>query len=174
MPNSGKKVRQLKENINYKVNKRSLREDCIDFDYNSVCLTIVENNYKIVEGSKWLLDFGTDIKSAVKALEIIKFYKFTQQCFVGRPNPSMEYYLCNGKSPVGAFPGEDMIKFNPSAIEVKKISNRWKIVEGTHWILDFESNETEALEAYEIIQKYGFNKICFVGRPNPPMIYFRQ
>ena len=29
------------------------------------------------------------------------------------------------------------------------------------------------LKAFEIIQRYGFNKICFVGRPNPVMTYFR-
>jgi hypothetical protein len=150
------------------------KEDCISIDYSKVSLALIGNRYKIVQGTMWLLDFGMDIASATKALNIIKFYKFTQQCFVGRPNPSMQYYLCNSTSPVGAFSGEDAIGFNPSAIKVKKINNSWKIVEGSHWIMDFASSETEALTAFAIIQKYGFNKICFVGRPNASMTYFRQ
>ena len=152
----------------------TLVEDCILIDYSKVSMVLIENRYKIVQGTMWLLDFGTDRTSASKALDIIRFYKFTSQCFVGGPKPPMQYYLCNGMSPVGVFPGEDAIGFNPSAITVEKINNSWKIVEGTHYIMDFGSSETDAQKAYSIIQKYGFNKICFVGRPNPPMMYFRR
>ena len=54
------------------------------------------------------------------------------------------------------------------------MSGRWKIVEGSHWIPDLSSSEQEARAAYEIIQKYGFQCICFVGRPNASMPYFRR
>ncbi len=154
--------------------RASLDEDCIPFNYNNIQVTKVGGRWKIVEGSMWLLDFGSDQTSTIKAYYIIKFYKFTSQCFVGRPDPSMEYFLSSGNSPAGSFAGEDSIGFNPSAIIVKKVNNRWKIVEGSHWIIDFGSSEAEALKALAIIQKYGFNKICFVGRPNPPMTYFRR
>lgn len=160
-----------------------LEKNSIPFDYNRISIASTIDGYQIVQGSRWLLNFKTDIASAIKALEIIKFYKFTHQCFVGNgiiDEPSMLYYLCNGKSPVGEFSGEDAVHFNLSKIEVKQIDGRWKIVEGSHWIMDFntskieEINEKEATQAFAIIQKYGFTKICFVGRPNPPMIYFRQ
>lgn len=67
---------------------------------------------------------------------------------------------------------EDCIGFNPDKIEVKKIGNRWKIVEGDHWITDFGNKGDEANNALKIIKKYGFNRICFVGRPDPSMTYF--
>jgi len=121
-----------------------------------------------------MLYFGKDTTSARKALDIIKFYKFTHQCFVGRPNAPMQYFLCNGKSPTGAYPGEDAIGFNPSAVVAKKVGTSWKIAEGDNWLMDFASNEANALKALAVIQKYGFNKICFVSRPNPSMMYFRR
>jgi len=161
-------------NVNFQLRRTPPAEDCLPIDYSKVSVALIGNRYKIVQGAAWLLDFGTDQASADKALNIIKFYKFTSQCFVGRPNPSMQYFLCNGASPAGAFPGEDAIGFNPSAVTVEKINNSWKIVEGAHWILDFASNEADARKAFSIIQKYGFNRICFVGRPNPPMMYFRK
>ena len=110
---------------------------------------------------------------ARKALKIIQHYKMNRQCFVGRPDASMEYYLVDGKAPTGSLPGEDCIGFNPDKIRVRRINNRWKIVEGSHWIMDFESSEAEARLAYEIIKKYGFRFICFVGRPDPSMTYFK-
>lgn len=67
---------------------------------------------------------------------------------------------------------EDCVGFNPDKIEVKKIRGRWKIIEGKHWIMDFRSKKGEAEKAFQIIKKYGFDHICFVGRPNPSMTYF--
>jgi hypothetical protein len=43
-----------------------------------------------------------------------------------------------------------------------------------HAMLDFDQNKSEAWTALRIIWKYDFNYICFVGRPNPPMMYFRR
>lgn len=67
---------------------------------------------------------------------------------------------------------EDCVAFNPDKIEVKKIRGRWKIVEGQHWIVDFGAKEDEARKAFKIVKKYGFDHICFVGRPDPAMTYF--
>jgi len=68
-----------------------------------------------------------------------------QQCFVGRRDPSMEYYLVNGGAPGGSLRGEDCVSFNPANIEVKKVRGRWKILEGSHWILDFGNKQNEAM-----------------------------
>lgn len=152
----------------------NIGEDCLSMNYNTIRIEKINSSWKIVEGSSWLLDFGSSVYNAIQAYKIIKHYKFTSQCFVGRPGPSMKYFLSGGKAPAGPFIGEDSIGFNPSAIIVKKINGRWKIVEGSHWIMDFGGSEAEALKSFSIIQKYGFNRICFVGRPNPPMVYFRR
>jgi len=110
---------------------------------------------------------------ARQALKIIKHYKMNSQCFVGRPGPSLEYYLVNGKAPVGAMPGEDAVPFDPNNAQVTNIGGRWKIVDGTHWILDFAEKKVEADTALKIIKKYKFSYICFVGRPGASMTYFR-
>jgi hypothetical protein len=70
--------------------------------------------------------------------------------------------------------GEDAIPFNPSNLEVQRVRNRWKIVEGNHWVIDFDQHESEARQALSHILRYGFRYICFVGRPHPSMTYFRK
>ena len=67
---------------------------------------------------------------------------------------------------------EDCIGFNPENIAVKNIGGRWKLVEGNHWILDFAKQRSEADQAFQRIKQYGFDSICFVGRPDPSMTYF--
>lgn len=153
---------------------RARQEDCIAFDYRKAEVKKIGNRWKIVVGNMWLLDFGNSEEEARQSLRIIQHYQMSKQCFVGRPDPSMEYYLVGNNAPVGACVGEDCIGFNPAAITVKRVGGRWKIVEGEHWILDFGNKEDEAKSAFDIIQKYGFNKICFVGRPGPSMSYFRR
>ncbi|GEM_PF-2127581 len=149
-------------------------EDCIPFNPNIVQAQKVGSNWKVVAGSMWMLDFGANQANAQKAVEIIKYYNMDKQCFVGRPDAPMMYFTSGGKSPQGAFTGEDAISFNPANITASKIGGTWKVVDGSHSILDFGSKEAEARIAVDIIRFYGFNKICFVGRPNAPMTYFRK
>jgi len=151
-----------------------LREDKISFNPTSAVVKGIFGRWMIVAGSMRLLYFGTNRNEAAAALNVIKHYNLNQQCFVGRPRASMEYYLVNGVSPQGPIAGEDSIPINPGNIEVQRINNSWKIVDGRMWLLDFGDSEAEARTSYEIIRKYGFRYICFIGRPYPSMTYFRK
>ncbi|MCK5056423.1 MAG: hypothetical protein KAT34_07205 [Candidatus Aminicenantes bacterium] len=151
-----------------------LNEDCISFNPGNIQVKQIKGRWKIVEGSHWMFDFGSDEGEAREAYNIIKHYRMNQSCFVGRPNASFQYLLVSGKAPVGGFPGEDCVSFNPNTIKVKKINNRWKIVDGNHMMFDFGKKKKEAKLAYCIIKKYGFNRSCFVGRPNPSFSYLKK
>lgn len=154
--------------------KAASAEDCIDFDYRRARIEHINNRWKLTVGRLWLKDFGTKQAEAAQALRILRHYGMNKQCFVGRPNPSMEYYLMNNRSPSGAMSGEDCVGFNPARSVVRRINGRWKIVEGDHWIMDFGSKESEAGQALRILRHYGFTHSCFVGRPQPSLSYFRR
>lgn len=152
-----------------------LKEDIINFSYQNAQVVSANGSWKVAVGKMWLLDFGPNQQQAEQALQIIRHYRLNQQCFVGRPQPSMQYYLSNSRAPVGQFPGEDSIHFDNTKLRVVNVRNRWKIIElPSHMMLDFDQNEQEAWTALRIIWKYDFSYICFVGRPNAPMIYFRR
>ncbi len=150
------------------------KEDCLKFNPAKASVVKKNNRWKVVDGSHWLFDFGSNKAEAVKTLNIIKHYGMNQSCYVGRPDPSFKYLLVNGKTPQGAMAGEDCIKFNKNNIQVKKINNRWKIVDGSSWLFDFGSNKSEAVQAFNIIKKYGFTRSCYVGRPDPSFSYLRK
>jgi len=152
----------------------AVTEDCIPFSPANAQVVKISNSWKIVDGNHWIFDFGNNRGEADKALSIIKRYGMTRSCFVGRPDPSFQYMSINGIAPAGAMPGEDCISFNPATIEVKNIGGRWKIVDGGHFMFDFAGQESEARLAFAIIRNYGFNKSCFVGRPDPSFTYLRK
>lgn len=152
-----------------------LKEDIINFNYQNARVVSANGSWKVAADNMWLLDFGPNRQQADQALQIIQHYRLNQQCFVGRPQASMKYYLANGRAPVGPFPGEDSIYFDNTKLRVVNVRNRWKIIElPSHSMLDFDQNEAEAWIALRIIWKYDFSYICFVGRPNAPMMYFRR
>lgn len=152
-----------------------VKEDIINFSNQNVKVVQVNNRWKITANNSWLLDFAGNKNEAMKALRIIKFYKLNQMCFVGRPDPSMRYFLSSGKAPAGPMQGEDSIYFDNNKLRVRYIDNCWYIIEDDdHYLLNFDKNEDEAWTALRIIWKYDFNYICFVGRPGPSMVYFRK
>lgn len=66
---------------------------------------------------------------------------------------------------------EDCVSFNPRTIKLTSIGGRWKILDGRHSLFDFGQKKKEAQQAKRIIQHYGMNQSCFVGRPQPPFQY---
>ena len=152
------------------------KEDKISFDWKNLRIKKISNRWKIMEGtSHMMMDFGSSLREASKALGIIQRYRMNEMCFVGRPDPSMTYFLVDGKAPVGPMANEDSIAFDPSKLAVRKVGERWKIMEGTsHMMMDFGANELEARNALALIIKYEFTHMCYVGRPNPSMTYFRK
>jgi len=151
-----------------------IKEDCISFNPATAEVKNIKGDWKIVDGSHWMFSFAAKKDEADKALSIIQHYRMNQSCFVGRPGPSFQYMLASGNSPGGRLSGEDCIGFNPASAEVKYINGDWKIVDGSHWMFSFGNKENEARDSLAIINKYGFNRSCFVGRPGPSFKYLRR
>lgn len=148
--------------------------DFIPFNPKNAKVAKARRRWKIVVGNMWLLDFGASRSEADQALKVIKHYGMNSQCFVGRPHPSMEFYLVDGEAPAGAMPGEDAISFNRADVEVQYVRGSWKVVERNRWIMDFGQAQSEARQALSYILYHEFRYICFVGRPDPSMTYFRK
>jgi hypothetical protein len=153
--------------------------DCIPFNRANVAPMQIGGRWKVVEGgSHWMLDTGSSQWEAQRAVEIINHYRLASMCFVGRPrcgsiDPMMYWLNEAGRAPTGQLPGEDCIPFDRDHLAVVEIGGRWKVVEGTHWLLDFGPGEGNARAALHFIRKHRFDQICYVGRPDPSMTYFK-
>jgi hypothetical protein len=106
-------------------------------------------------------------------------------CFVGRPDPSMTYWLANGRAPKGPFTSEVSLTFNPENLAVKSVHDHWTVVDGDRIVLDCGKKRDEADLSRKIIRHYGFTHLCylarpgevyhmFVGPPIPPFHYWRK
>ena len=135
------------------------------------------NCYYLGGGHKIPLKFA--LFNTIDMILLITLAHFINNiCFVGRPftdsKIKMMYFLADGQTPSGAYPGEDAISFDPNRVRAAEIDGRWKLVQDDMWMLDFGSNKEQAVNAEQIVKYYGFTKQCFVGRPGPPMMYWRK
>ncbi len=69
------------------------KEDCLSLNPDNIEVQASDGGkYKIVDGNNLIRTFD-NLENAKKARDIIQFYGFTEQCFVGRPDPPFSYWL---------------------------------------------------------------------------------
>jgi len=139
-------------------------EDCIGVNWRDVG---VQGKASVVAGTGEkqleIINFEGDRNAAERAVEIIRHYRFDQQCFVGRPAPSMVYWKRRAGVPAGGYPGEICTTISPSTTRAKLVAGEWKLVDGHHWLLTFGTNEREARAAADTVARYHLNRQCSVG-----------
>ncbi|HZV68668.1 MAG TPA: serine protease [Saprospiraceae bacterium] len=144
------------------------------FEFDPSAIEVIDGRYiQLKQGE--LLDFYGKENKIDKAIQTIQYYGFNFKGYLNGNLEDMHYYLTDGMPPGGPLPsGQDEIKFNRNKIEVRRIGSRWKIVDENMSMLDFDQNQENARQALSIILRYRFNFQSYVGRPNPPLKYFRQ
>ncbi|PQA88454.1 hypothetical protein [Hyphococcus luteus] len=153
---------------------KPFKEDCISFNPDAVSVAKKNGSWKLVQGSMWMLDAGSKKSEMNRAKTIVQHYGMNKQCFVGRPDASLEYWLAGNAAPSGGLAGEDCVSINPNGLSVKNSGGHFTIVSnGNHYAFTAPSQE-EAETVIKAIKYYGFTKSCFVGRPDPSMRYLRK
>lgn len=147
-------------------------EDCVGVNPAAVTATTAGGSWKVVQGSTWMLDYGSNMAGAQRAAEVIHNYHFDQQCFVKRPNASMTYWKSAGHVPSGGMFGEDCIGLNPMSASVSFAGGTWKVVDGSHGLLDYGPDQSAANQALAVIRNYHLNRECFIVRPHASMSYW--
>jgi hypothetical protein len=149
-----------------------LVEDCMEFSPATIQVLQQGGSWRLTDRGRAIADFGNNRAEALRALDIVKNYRFSSQCFVGGQNPSMTYWKAGAAIPGGGMPGEDCMAFIPEELAVQRMAGSWKIADRGRAIADFGDNRDEAERSLDVIRQYDLNRQCFVGRPNPSMAYW--
>ncbi|WDI32579.1 hypothetical protein PUV54_05145 [Hyphococcus flavus] len=149
-------------------------EDCISFNPDQVSVARRNGSWKLIQGNMWMLDAGSNRNEMTRARDIVKRYGLNKQCFVGRPDASLHYWLVDNGAPSGAIPGEDCVNINPNNLSVRNNGGNFTVVSNGNHFAFSAPTQAEAQEIIKVIEYYGFTKSCFVGRPGPSMSYLRK
>jgi len=148
-------------------------EDCLGFDTSEIISRPDADGFLVTDGRSRMMRFR-DRDAAEKAVQIIRHYSLSQQCFAMRPNPGLRYFKVNQDLPSGDFPGEDCIRILHNDLTIRSTGDTlFQVVDSRSLLFAGKSRE-EAERIIEIVQHYKARFICFVGRPNPGMAYLKK
>lgn len=145
-------------------------EDCINHTLSNLQLASTGywfwRKWRIVDGSHWLFYFGSKRSEGQESLDVIRQFSFTNTCYIGRPDASMQYLRAGTTVPTDAHGGRDCISFNRAGIRIEPMTGgRWRLTDGASSMLVFP-NQGEAQFAVKVINHYRLNRQCYVGRPD--------
>ena len=154
----------------------TLPEDCIAHNFSNLELRSrgwwIWKRWWIVDGNHLLFYFGNNGAEAQESLDVIRQFGFTDTCYIGRPDASMQYLRTNGVVPSGPHGSLDCITFNRAGVRIEPAGGgQFRLTDGVSSMLMFP-NQAEGDEAVVRINQYQMNRQCFVGRPDASFTFW--
>ena len=152
-------------------NPSGVSENLINFTSWQAEIRKVDGHWELWAGPVKIKELGNREADAREVLRLIRVLNLNQLGTVGKPLPVMEYWLTDGRTPqkMGRL---NSVPIDPDALQVANCQGQWCLVdEGRPWFT-FGAEVGEARRALQIIRKYDFTDIMYVGVGNPVMIVF--
>ncbi len=137
-----------------------------------------------------LFAFGEHAEQAYLALDVMRHYGFSQLGTVGRPFPSMTYFLAHPSEKArfeiqraiaaqAAPPGTaaantaGRIRFVPQRVEVRQDDqHQWKLIVGNQVLANFGPDRLGATQALQLVQYYGLTERLTIGTTEDGFHYY--
>ena len=147
------------------------RDECLPFSADNAAVTLRRDRWKLTQNGLIYADFGSTESYARRALEILRTHEVTEQCYIGLPEPQMQYFLAKGQAPSGSVSEEDCTAFASSGLTAKRVRQQWHVLLGEGRRVQF-SKRDDAERAIGIIRRFGFDRFCTVGDPTSPSLMY--
>jgi hypothetical protein len=142
------------------------------FDPGSVEVRWLDDRWQLLAGGVLFKDLGRRPADARQALEIIRALGLNQHGTVGTPQPIMEYWLANGQAPQALGTSRQLLPIDLDSLKVEQLEGQWCVHDARRLLFAFGAHEDEAKAAVDVIRRYGFTQVGYVGAPVPVMMYF--
>jgi hypothetical protein len=146
-------------------------EQLVTFDPDQTELRWTNTSWQLVAGSTLVRDFGRNQVAGWEALRLIRSLHLTQHGTLGSPRPILEYWLSNGQAPQG-LGGGHLVPIDLSSLRVEAIQGQWCVCDAQRLLFNFGRQQAEAAQAVDLIRRYGFTQVGYLGWPAPYLMYF--
>jgi hypothetical protein len=144
----------------------------VHFDYRTAEVRWIGGRWELQAGGVWLKDFGNNEREARDALRVIQNLRLSERGAIGSPAPIMEYWLSDGKAPHALGSGLRLYPIDHGSVHLDQLSGQWCLRDQRQILFNFGLEKDAARQALDVIKRYGFTQIGYVGYPHPSMIYF--
>jgi hypothetical protein len=144
------------------------KEICDAFDPNRLELVPAGHGWMIEAGGKALLYTGWDQKTARRALDVIRHYRFDRKCHTG----TVDFWKTGDSIPDEKIGGADCVRFGSTTAHVAHVGKSWQVVDGTTEVADLKTSKDNAFAVLALIRTYRLERKCVVAWPNPVITYW--
>jgi hypothetical protein len=130
------------------------------------------NDWKLAVGNHVIANFGPNQADAQLAQAALRYYRVTEQVFVGNPRPVVSYFLSNGQAPHGSSYAFNAVAFRPETLSVRQLGSNYVLQDGTQVILSLGDRTAEAQQTLQAIQQYRFDRLSIIGSGDQSMLLF--
>jgi hypothetical protein len=127
-------------------------------------------DWKLAMGNHVIASFGPGEGDARIAAAALRYYRCTEQVFVGSPRPVFSYFLSNGQAPHGSMAGLDATAFRPESLAVRQMGKSYVLYDGNQVVLSFGDRASDAQQALQAIRQHKFDHLTMVGRGDQSMM----
>jgi hypothetical protein len=140
------------------------RGDRVPFDWRQVQVRLDGKEWRLAVGSLVLANFGPGQDAARRALDVIRYYHFTEKHLIGGGGSRFSYYLINGLAPRSLPFGIPSEPFEPDALQILEVEGQWAVCAGARPIIVVGERRDEAADLLTVIKRQHFDHLCRVGR----------
>lgn len=144
----------------------------IEIESATLTLKRFADSWQLWAGRTMLRNFGNAETEAREALRVIRELKINEWAMIGSPIPVVEYGLQHGRATVGFGIAKFALPIDLKSVRVDRVKGVWVLRDDNTLLFNFGSNRSDAEQAVAVVQKYGFDRVGYVGQPNPVMAYF--
>lgn len=147
--------------------------NCIKFKLAAIKVLPLNAEWRLVASGRVLKSFGAQRKTAYRAQDIIRRYRFDKHCVIGRPPRSFEYWLVKDRLPSGALKGERCFGIAPDQVQIKRSGRAWSLVQRGRTLRAFRTRRS-AGTVLATMRGYGARYLCEIGVTPNSMTYIRR
>lgn len=144
------------------------KETCISFNPLALGLVRAGPGWNLVADGVFLTHTDWNQKMALRAVELIRHYKFNHKCHTG----TIDFWRNNKTYPSEKLTGASCIAFHSTTAHVARIENTWRVVDGTQEISNLKNSKDNALALVAMIRFHKLENKCVLAWPNPILTYW--
>ena len=143
-------------------------EVCTAFNPQALGLVRAGPGWNLIADGVFLAHTDWDEKTARRAVELVRHYKFNNKCHTG----TVDFWKNNKAFPNEKLTGASCVAFNSTTAHVAHIDNSWRVVDGPEEIANLKDNKDNAMAVVAMIRGYRLEAKCVLAWPNPVMVYW--
>ena len=122
------------------------------------------DNWQVWAGSVLVREFGKHQAEAEEMIRVMRELRPTEWVSIGQ---GVEYGLTKGEAFIPTFEPKHSTAFDLKSVRAENIRGAWVLRDDSTLLLNFGINRADAEQAAAVVQRYGFNRIGWVGDPTP-------